>query len=92
LYDFVISVGWDGLPVQIVQRAIARTLFGTMLQHDLRELLPLMEASGFRGVKFGSVNFRILRLSIPGFIRGSARKGWGICTIIADFGPADSNL
>jgi ubiquinone/menaquinone biosynthesis C-methylase UbiE len=62
------------LPTQPVPRAIAQRLFGGMLQHDLRELLPLMEASGFSDVKIAPVNFRILGLSVLAFVRGSARK------------------
>lgn len=63
------------LPAQPVQRVIAKTLFGGMLGHDLRELLPLMEVSGFSEVEFGLANFRILGLSVLGFVRGNARKG-----------------
>src|SRR5512136_707541 len=33
------------LPTQPVQKVIAQVLFGGMLQHDLRELLPFLEAS-----------------------------------------------
>ena len=62
------------LPTQPVPRAIAQRLFGGMLQHDLRELLPLMEASGFSDVKIAPVKFRILGLSVLAFVRGSARK------------------
>jgi cyclopropane fatty-acyl-phospholipid synthase-like methyltransferase len=62
-------------PAQPVQKAIARLFFGGMLQHELRELLPLMEASGFSNVELGSANFKILGLSVLGFVRGSARKG-----------------
>jgi ubiquinone/menaquinone biosynthesis C-methylase UbiE len=62
-------------PAQPVQRAIAKMLFGDMLQHELRELLPLMEASGFSDVELGPAKFNILGLSVLGFVRGSARKG-----------------
>lgn len=62
------------LPIQALPRAIAKTLFGGMLQHDLRELLPLMEASGFSDVETAQVKFRVLGLSILAFVRGSARK------------------
>jgi ubiquinone/menaquinone biosynthesis C-methylase UbiE len=62
------------LPAQPVQRAIAKTLFGGMLQHDLRELFPLMEASGFSGIEQGPAKFRVLGLSILSFVRGYARK------------------
>lgn len=62
------------LPAQPVQRAIAQKLLGGMLQHDLRELLPLMEASGFSDVEIAPVKFRILGLSVLAYVRGSARK------------------
>lgn len=62
------------LPTRPVQRAIAQMFFGGMLQHDLRELLPLMEGSGFSDVEFAPANFRILGLSILAFVRGSKRK------------------
>jgi len=62
------------LPKQALPRAIARMLFGGMLKHDLRELLPLMEASGFSDVETAPAKFRILGLSILAFIRGNVRK------------------
>jgi ubiquinone/menaquinone biosynthesis C-methylase UbiE len=61
-------------PTQPVQKAIARLLFGGMLHHELRELLPLMDASGFPNAELGPANFKILGLSVLGFVRGSARK------------------
>jgi ubiquinone/menaquinone biosynthesis C-methylase UbiE len=62
------------LPTQPVSRAIAQTLFGGMLEHDMRELLPLMEASGFSDLEFAPAEFRILGLSILAFVRGNASK------------------
>ena len=62
------------LPTHPVPRAIARALFGGMLQHDLRELLPLMETSGFSDTEIAQAGFRVLGLSILGFVRGRARK------------------
>ena len=62
-------------PAQPVQKAIAKALFGGILEHDLRELLPLMQASGFSDVELGPAKFRILGLFVLGFVRGSARKG-----------------
>jgi ubiquinone/menaquinone biosynthesis C-methylase UbiE len=62
------------LPTQPLPRTIAQKLLGGMLQHDLRELLPLMEASGFSDVEIAPVKFRILGLSVLAFVRGSARK------------------
>jgi ubiquinone/menaquinone biosynthesis C-methylase UbiE len=62
------------LPTRPVSRTIARMLLGGMLQHDLRELRPLMEAVGFSDVEIAPVKFRILGLSVLSFVRGSARK------------------
>lgn len=62
------------LPTQPVQKAIAQRLLGGMLQHDLRELLPLMDASGFSDIEIAPAKFRILGLSVLAFVRGSARK------------------
>ena len=61
-------------PAQPVQRTIAKLFFGGMLQHKLRELLPLMEAAGFSNIELGPASFSILGLQILGFVRGSVRK------------------
>jgi ubiquinone/menaquinone biosynthesis C-methylase UbiE len=62
------------VPAQPLQKAIAKMLFGGMLEHELRELSPLMEASGFSDIELGSASFSILGLQILGFVRGSARS------------------
>jgi ubiquinone/menaquinone biosynthesis C-methylase UbiE len=62
------------LPTAPVSRTIARALFGGMLEHDLRELRPLMDASGFSDVEIASVKFRVLGLSVLAYVRGLARK------------------
>lgn len=62
------------LPPQRLQRAIAKRLFGGMLQHDLHELVPLMEACGFSSIEIGPAPFRILGFSILGFVLGQPRK------------------
>ena len=62
------------LPAQPVQRAVAKKLFGGMLQHDLQELRPVMTASGFSDLESDSAKFRILGLSVLGFVRATARK------------------
>ncbi len=62
------------LPAQPLQRAIAKTILGGMLQHDLRELLPVMEASGFSDIEIAPARFRVLGLSVLAFVRGSTGK------------------
>ena len=62
------------LPPKGLSRAIAKALFGGMLQHDLRELLPLMQAAGFSDVETAPAEFRILGLSVLAFVRGKAQK------------------
>ena len=62
------------LPNRALPRAIAQMLFGGMLTHDLQELLPLMDASGFSDIEMAQAKFRILGLSVLAFVHGSARK------------------
>ncbi len=62
------------LPTQRLSRVIAQWLFGGLVHHDLRELIPLMEASGFSDVEIAQAKFRVLGLSVIAFERGSARK------------------
>ena len=62
------------LPEQGLSRIIAKTLLGFMINHDLRELLPLMEAVGFSDLEAGPAKFRILGLSVIAFVRARARK------------------
>ena len=62
------------LPPQPLQRFIAQKLFGGMLQHDLHELLPLMGAAGFSNLEIGQAEFRVMGLSVLGFVRGWAEK------------------
>ena len=37
-------------------------------------VIPLMETSGFSDIEIAQARFRVLGLSILGFVRGSARK------------------
>ena len=62
------------LPTQPIQKFIAQKLFGSMLQHDLHELLPLLEAVGFSNTEIAQAKFRVMGLSILGFVRGWADK------------------
>jgi ubiquinone/menaquinone biosynthesis C-methylase UbiE len=57
-------------PAGALARKVARRLFGGMLEHDLRELEPVLTESGFSDVTFGRARFRVMGLSVVGFIRG----------------------
>jgi ubiquinone/menaquinone biosynthesis C-methylase UbiE len=65
------------LPSRPLPRAVARMLFGGMLEHDLHELLPLMEASGFTSLEVAPLKFRVLGLSVLAFVSGKALKNGG---------------
>ncbi len=60
------------LPASPVPRAIAKALFGGMLQHELRELIPLMQEHGFVDVELAPMNYRVLFLPVLAFVRGRA--------------------
>jgi ubiquinone/menaquinone biosynthesis C-methylase UbiE len=63
------------MPAQRLQQAIAkRVVFRGGLDHDVRELLPLLEATGFSDLTCGPVKFSIMGLSILAFARGSVQK------------------
>ena len=62
------------LPTSPLPRAIAKALFGGMMQHELQELLPLMESTGFSNIEIAPARFRVLGLAILAFVRASARK------------------
>jgi ubiquinone/menaquinone biosynthesis C-methylase UbiE len=62
------------LPTQPLPRVIVKLLFGSMMQHDLQELLPLMETSGFSAMEKAQVKFRVMGLQVLGFVRGCAKK------------------
>jgi ubiquinone/menaquinone biosynthesis C-methylase UbiE len=58
------------LPPNPVSRRILKLLLGFMLKHDLKELRPIMETSGFSGIEISQANYRVLGLPILSFIRG----------------------
>jgi len=62
------------VPPQALPGKIAKTLFGGMLKHDLREIVPLMETSGFSDIETAPAKFRIFGLSLLAFVRGNAQK------------------
>jgi ubiquinone/menaquinone biosynthesis C-methylase UbiE len=62
------------LPPQPFQRWIAQKLLGFSVDDDLRNLIPVMDASGFSDMEYGPAKFRIMGLSVIAYLRGSARK------------------
>lgn len=63
------------MPAQPLQKLIAKLIiFRGGLEHDLKELLPMMEGPGFSDIECAPVNFSILGLSILAYMRGSAQK------------------
>jgi ubiquinone/menaquinone biosynthesis C-methylase UbiE len=58
------------LPTYPLSRAIAKVLLGFMLKHDLKELLPMMESSGFSGIQISQAKYRILGFSLLSFVCG----------------------
>jgi len=59
------------LPARGVSRAVAKVLFKFMLKHDLKELLPMMESSGFSGIQISQAKFRLFGFSLLSFVCGS---------------------
>ena len=62
-------------PANAVERFVADRLFGGMMQHDLRELLPVLTSSGFAEPEIGGAPFRVAFLSVLGYVRACARSG-----------------
>ena len=58
------------LPTCPVSRAIAKILLGFMLKHDLKELLPMMESSGFTGIQISQAKFRVFGFSLLSYVSG----------------------
>lgn len=60
-----------GLPTHSVSKMVVKTFLGFMLQHNLQELVPLMEEAGFLGTKVLPAKYRVLGLPILSFVSGS---------------------
>jgi ubiquinone/menaquinone biosynthesis C-methylase UbiE len=58
------------LPDRHVTRALVKLFLGFMFEHDLKELIPLMEASGFSGAELQQAKYRVFGLPILSFVRG----------------------
>ncbi len=63
------------MPAQPLQQAIAkRAIFPGGLEHELRELLPVMKEAEFSDLECAPVKFSVLGLSILAFVRGRSKK------------------
>jgi ubiquinone/menaquinone biosynthesis C-methylase UbiE len=58
------------LPPNPVSRGILKFLLGFMLKHDLKELRPIMESSGFSRIDISQAKFRVIGLPILSFVLG----------------------
>lgn len=59
------------LPPNPVSRRILKFLLGFMLKHDLKELQPVMESSGFSQIEISQAKYRVFGLPILSFVRGT---------------------
>lgn len=60
----------NALPEAPVPKVIVKLFLGFMLDHDLKELVPLMEEAGFSKTEKLKVNFRIMGLPVLSALRG----------------------
>ena len=58
------------LPSRPVSRVLVKLLLGFMFKHDVRELQPIMESSGFSKIEMSQAPFRVFGLPILSFVRG----------------------
>lgn len=58
------------LPPNPVSRVILKFLLGFMLKHDLKELRPVMETSGFSEIEISQAKYRVIGLPILSYVRG----------------------
>lgn len=63
-----------GLPQGSIQRMLAKTFLGFMINHELQELIPSFQENGFAGITNGKVNFKILGLPVISYISGIDQK------------------
>jgi ubiquinone/menaquinone biosynthesis C-methylase UbiE len=63
------------LPPNPVSRWILKLVLGFMLKHDLKELRPVMESSGFSETEVSRAKFRVIGLPILSYVRGIKQIG-----------------
>lgn len=59
------------LPPNKVSRGILKLFLGFMLKHDLEELKPIMESSGFSQIEISLAKYRVLGLPILSYVLGT---------------------
>jgi ubiquinone/menaquinone biosynthesis C-methylase UbiE len=59
------------LPPNPVSKRILKLFLGFMLKHDLKELQPVMESSGFSQIEISQAKYRVLGLPILSYVRGT---------------------
>jgi len=59
------------LPPNSVSRTILKLVLGFFLKHDLKELQPIMETSGFSHIEISRAKYRVLGLPILSFVLGT---------------------
>ena len=59
------------LPPDPISRRILKLLLGFILKHDLKELQPIMESSGFSQIEISQAKYRVFGLPILSFVRGT---------------------
>jgi ubiquinone/menaquinone biosynthesis C-methylase UbiE len=58
------------LPTKTVSRRILKLFLGFMLKHELKELQPIMESTGFSDIEISQAKYRVIGLPILSFVRG----------------------
>ena len=56
------------LPPNPVSRKILKLFLGFILKHDLKELEPLMQSSGFSQIEISQAKYRVFGLPILSFV------------------------
>ncbi len=59
------------LPPEKISRSILKLFLGFMLKHDLEDLKPVMESSGFSKTEISRAKYRVMGLPILSFVRGT---------------------
>ena len=59
------------LPPNPLSKRILKLFLGFMLKHDLKELQPVMESSGFSQIEISQAKYRVIGLPILSYVRGT---------------------